>query len=77
MYAYSNKLYLLPPKGQAVWFLYAVTTSAAVFVVNGIHHVNLLCIQQAVNAKWWPCLVGGWNSPIKSIQMKSIRDREG
>ena len=60
-----------------MWFLYAVTTSAAVFVFNGIHHVNPVSIQQEVSAKWWPCLAGGWNSPIKSIQMKSIGDREG
>ena len=43
----------------------------------GIHHVNPVSIQQAVNAKQWPHLVGGCNSPIKSIQMKSIGDMEG
>ena len=68
----SVKIFTLPPKGQAMWFLYVVTTSSAVFVFNSIHHVNPVSIQQAVNAKWWPCLVGGWNSPIKFIQMKSI-----
>ena len=73
----SIKIFTLPPKGQAMWFLYAVTTSAAAFVFNGIHHVNSVSIQQAVNAKQWPHLVGGWNSPIKSKQMKSIGDREG
>ena len=73
----SVKIFTLPPKGQAMWFLYEVTTSSAVFVFNGIHHVNPVSIQQAVNAKWWPCLVGGWNSPIKSIQMKSMGDMEG
>ena len=60
-----------------MWFLYTVTTSSAVFVFNGIHHVNHVSIQQAVNAKWWPHLVGGWNSPIKSIQMKSMGEIEG
>ena len=59
-----------------MWFLYAVTTSTSVFVFNGTHHVNPVSIQQAVNAKWWPCLVGGWNSPIKSIQMKSIESEK-
>ena len=73
----SVKIFTLPPKGQAMWLLYAVTTSSAVFVFNGIHHVNPVSIQQAVNAKWWPRLVGGWNSPMKSIQMKSIGDMEG
>ena len=71
------KIFTLPPKGQTMWFLCAVTTSAAVFVFNGIHHVNPVSMQQAVNAKQWPRLVGGWNSPIKSTWMKSIGDREG
>ena len=66
----SFKIFTLPPKGQAMRFLYAV------FVFNSIHHVNPVSIQQAVNAKWWPHLVGGWNSLIKSIQMKSIGDME-
>ena len=48
-----------------MWFLYAVTISAAFFVFNGIHHVNPVSIQQAVNAKWWPHLGGEMNSPIK------------
>ena len=72
----SIKIFTHPPNGQAIWFLYAVTTSSAVFVFNGTHHVNPVSIQQAVNAKQWPHLVGGWNSPIKSIQMKSIGDME-
>ena len=73
----SVKIFTLPPKGQAMWFLYTVTILSAVFVFNGIHHVNPVSIQQAVNAKQWPRLVGGWNSPFKSIQMKSIGDMEG
>ena len=60
-----------------MWFCYGVTTSSAVFFFNGIHHVNPVSIQQAVNTKQLPHLVGGWNSPIKSIQMKSIGDMEG
>ena len=73
----SIKIFILPSKGQAMWFLYAVTTLSAAFVFNGIDHVNPVSIQQAVNAKRWPLLLGGWNSPIKSIQMKSIGDMEG
>ena len=47
----SVKVFTLPPNGQAMWFLYAVTTSSAVFVFNATHHINPVTIQQAVNAK--------------------------
>ena len=45
----SFKIFTLPPKGQAMCFLYAVTTSFAIFVFYGVHHVNPVSIQLMQN----------------------------
>ena len=45
-------------------------TTGAVLSGIGMHQVQPDSIQITVKAYLFPCMLGGWNSPIKSMDMK-------
>ena len=52
--------------------MYACFTSLAIFIFNGTQNTYPVNIQITVNAYLCPFFDGGWNSPINSMEIKSI-----
>ena len=68
----SMRIFLDGPKVQHMWSTYALITSSACLLFNGMQNVNPVSMHTAVRANLLPLLDAGWNSPIRSIAMNSI-----
>ena len=68
----SVRIFLDGPKVQHMWSIYALITSSAHLLFNGMQNVNPVSMHTVVRVNLLPLLDAGWNSPIRSIAMNSI-----